>query len=88
MDNSPTALGDIERHFWLTRSVARAVGVNLSDAMAEHRLTSDGYVEMVTTCQAGGCHEACERWLAAQTGARPKGAPDYCPLRQMLARLM
>lgn len=87
MKANPTTLGDIERHFWLARSVARAVGVNLSDAMAERRLTSDGYAQMITTCRAGGCHEACERWLAAQTGARPDGAPEYCPLREILAGL-
>lgn len=68
--------------------MARAIGVNLSDAMAEHRLTSEDYAAMVATCRAGGCHEACQRWLAAQSGPRPDGAPEYCPLRDVLADLM
>ncbi|MFT7596338.1 MAG: hypothetical protein ACI8R4_003673 [Paracoccaceae bacterium] len=81
------ALGDIERHFWLARSVARLVGVNLSDAMAEKRLTVEGYCEMVTHCRASNCHEACEHWLAAQTANRPDSAPDYCSIRQVFERL-
>lgn len=80
-------LGDIERHFWLTRSVARAMGVNLSEAMAEQRLSPEEYTEMVTFCRAQGCHAACQRWLAAQTGARPEGPPEYCANADILARL-
>jgi len=81
------ALGDIERHFWLTRSVARVIGVNLSDAMAEKRLSPDVYSSMVTYCRAAGCLEACERWLAAQTSDRPDGPPEYCAIAETLARL-
>ena len=87
MHAGPIALGDIERHFWLTRSVARMIGVNLSDAMAEKRLSPDGYSSMVTYCRAAGCHEACQRLLAAQTSARPDGPPEYCANAEMYARL-
>jgi len=80
-------LGGIERHFWLTRSVSRVVGVNLTDAMSEKRLGPDGYSTMVTQCRAAGCHEACQRWLAAQTGAHPTGPPEYCANADMLRRL-
>jgi len=80
-------LGEIERHFWLTRSVSRVIGVNLSEAMAEKRLGPEEYTSMVTHCRAAGCHEACQRWLAAQTGTHPVGPPEYCAHADLLARL-
>lgn len=87
MSRPAIALGDIERHFWLTRSVARAIGVNLSGAMAEKRLSPEDYTEMVAQCRARDCHEACQRWLAAQTGPHPEGPPEYCANAELLARL-
>jgi hypothetical protein len=78
MKSRAIPLGDIERHFWLTRSVARSIGVNLSEAMAENRLIPEDYTTMVTKCRAEGCHEACQRWLAAQTTAIVDGPPEYC----------
>ena len=81
------ALGDIELHFWLTRSVARMSDVNLSDAKAEKRLSPEDYTIMVAQCRAAGCQEACERWLAAQTSARLGGPPEYCANAEILAHL-
>lgn len=87
MSNSEIPLGDIERHFWLSRSVARSIGVNLSNAMADKRLSSEEYTMMITRCRAQGCHEACQRWLAAQTGDRPNTPPEYCAIADILKRL-
>ena len=87
VNRADTHLGDIERHFWLNRSVARAIGVNLSEAMAEGQLSSDDYALMLTQCRAQECFEACQRWLAAQTGERPEGPPEYCANADILARL-
>lgn len=81
-------LGDIERHFWLTRSVSRVIGVNLSEAMADKRLGPDDYSSMVTHCRAAGCQEACQRWLAAQTGASPTGPPEYCANAKIFTQLI
>jgi len=80
-------LGDIERHFWLTRSVARSIGVNLSDAMAENCLSPGDYTTMVTQCRAQGCFEACQRWLASQTSAIADGPPEYCANAEMFTEL-
>ncbi len=80
-------LGDIERHFWLTRSVARITGVNLSRAMAERRFDPEAYAMMVSTCRASGCDAACQRWLAAQTSTRPDDPPEYCAIAEKLAQL-
>jgi len=77
----------LDRHFWLTRSVARVVGVSPSDAMAEGRLSPEDYATMVAHCRAGACHEACQNWLAAQTDRRPDGPPEYCAIAHWLRRL-
>ncbi len=87
MGGNAIRLGDIERHFWQTRSVARVIGVNLSEAMADNQISPDDYARMITNCRASGCLEACQRWLAAQTGAQPEGPPEYCPNTELLARL-
>lgn len=81
-------LGDIEPHFWLTRSVARCMGLSLSEAMAEGRLSEQGYAELVTQCRAaggapGGCRAACEQWLAAQQ-SEDRCAPEFCPNAERL----
>ena len=85
MDGS-LSLGDIERHFWLTRSIARVLNVNLSEAMAHGHLTETGYAEMVTNCRAAGCQHACEHWLATETGC-PETAPEHCANAAILNRL-
>ncbi len=72
-----TSLGDIEKHFWLTRSVARCVGVSLTEAMADGKLTPFDYAQMVTRCRAATCSERCQIWLAAQQAKATK-APEFC----------
>ncbi len=79
--------GEFERHFWLTRSVARMIGVNLSDAMADARISADDYCDMVTTCMRCECRETCESWLAAQPGKADR-APDHCANAPVLNRLI
>ena len=70
-------LGDPARHFWMTRSVARAMGVSLSEAMAEGTLSQKGYADLVTRCRA--CHfvEECQAWLGQQC-TRADAAPECC----------
>ena len=79
-------LGDIEKHFWLTRSVARCMGLSLSEAMAEGRMSEQGYAELVTRCRAAHCQAACEHWLAAQQ-CRAQAAPDFCANAETLDNL-
>lgn len=74
---SRTALGDIDKHFWLTRSTARCVGVSFTEAMAEGRLTPQGFAEIVTRCRAADCSQKCESWLATQQ-AQPASPPEFC----------
>ncbi len=79
-------LGDIERHFWLTRSVARVMGISFSEALAEGHLTRSDFADLVTRCRAAGCSGFCETWLAAQADLAPR-APETCPNAAALNRL-
>lgn len=87
MTEVPPPIEDLERPFWMSRSVARVMGLNLSRAMSEGRLSPDEYAELVTLCRSADCHDACMRWLASQTGARPEGPPEYCACGGILKRL-
>lgn len=79
-------LGEIEKHFWLTRSVARVLQINLSEALAKGYLTETGYAEMVTRCRASGCESACAQWLSTESGC-PREAPVHCANAECLNRL-
>ena len=70
-------LGDPTLHFWLTRSVARAVDVSLSEAMSQGFLSAGGYAEMVTNCRKCPNVSRCEAWLA-ENGAGAAQVPEHC----------
>jgi hypothetical protein len=70
-------LGDPDLHFWLTRSVARAVGVNLSEALAQGLITQSDYCDMVTRCRKCPHVAECQAWLAAN-GAGADDVPARC----------
>ena len=80
MDGGSFSLSEIEQHFWLTRSVARVVGVNLSQAMSNGRLTPLEYSEMVARCRNCRCQTACLSWLASQACSAPD-VPEHCAHR-------
>ncbi len=70
------AIGSPDRHFWITRSVARAMGINLSDALARGRLTPQDYSRMVENCAACSQAAACQEWLGRQAiGHAPAPLP-------------
>ena len=70
-------LGDPDLAFWLTRSVARAMGVNLSEAMDLGALSPPGYAEMVNRCRKCPHAATCTAWLAVH-GAGAERAPEHC----------
>ena len=80
------ALGDVEKHFWLTRSVARCMNVSLTEAMADGRLTPDRYAELVTRCRASNCSGQCAIWLSEQQ-SEAHAAPDFCANADLLNAL-
>jgi len=79
-------LGDPNRAFWLTRSVARAIGVNLSDAMQQGDLSAADYSAMVTRCRMCPHADSCEVWLAVN-GAGAEHAPEHCANADLLNAL-
>jgi hypothetical protein len=83
MDGSQAHPGKIDRHFWLTRSVARVMGISLSKAMSDGRLNPSEYSEMVARCRMGHCHDSCEKWLANQL-QQADSAPPLCLHRALL----
>ncbi len=79
-------LGDPTRHFWLTRSVARAMDVNLSEALAQGLLSARGYSDMITKCRTCQHVAQCEMWLASFGGAANR-APEHCAHADILNAL-
>lgn len=79
-------LGDPNRAFWLTRSVARAIGVNLSEAMQQGDLSAADYSAMVTRCRMCLHADSCEAWLAVNGGGAER-APEYCANADLLNAL-
>ncbi|MEL7257296.1 MAG: DUF6455 family protein [Pseudomonadota bacterium] len=80
------SLGDADRHFWINRSLARSLDVNLSEAMMEKDLTAKEYAMLVTRCRACQNVESCVSWLA-NCSARSDCAPDFCPNAETFNRL-
>jgi hypothetical protein len=79
-------LGDPATHFFLTRSVARVMGVNLSEAMAAKDLTAAEYAEMVNRCRQCALVTTCQNWLGEKR-TRPAAAPEHCCNADVLRRL-
>lgn len=86
MSSNVLHLGDPVTHFWMTRAVAKVMGVNLSDAMAHGQLSAETYSEMVTTCRKCPLVAECQHWLATQAVPQ-KAALAGCPHRVVLERL-
>jgi len=79
-------LGDPATHFWLTRSVARVMGVNLSEAMAMERLSAADYADMVNRCRTCPHVSTCQQWLGERR-MQAAPAPDHCMHYERLSRL-
>jgi len=71
-------IGDPARHFFMTRSVARIMGVNLAKAMEDGSLRPETYADMVTRCRGCALVSACEKWLARQTSTSATPPPGCC----------
>lgn len=79
-------LGDPAMHFWLTRSVARVMGVSLSRAMADNDLSAVDYAGMIARCRTCPNVTTCQAWLG-QMRDGPAAAPAHCMNADRLARL-
>jgi len=78
--------GNIDLHFWITRGVARRLGVNLSEAMHDGLISQADFAEMITRCR--GCDKA-EGCLVAisERGGVSGAVPDWCRNAAILSEL-
>ncbi|MGR3507065.1 MAG: DUF6455 family protein [Paracoccaceae bacterium] len=82
-------LGDPDRHFWLFRSVARVIGLDLARAVSQGMLERENYSAIVNRCRTCPMVAACETWLATSSGSAatpPQGclvAADIAQLKTM-----
>lgn len=67
-------LDQLDRHFWMTRSVARAMGLNLGDAIRRGELGPDRYAEMVAICRQCPHLDRCQDWLARSSAGAVRAA--------------
>lgn len=69
---------DPTRAFWHTQGIARALGVNFSEAMRLGRIDTDRFARLVATCCLCPESGACLTWLGTH-GAGAASAPGFCP---------
>ena len=70
-------VGDAELHFWLTRSVAKVMGISFSEAITQGRITVQDYASLVTACRSCALVESCQTWLGSQK-SQAKNPPPGC----------
>ncbi|MDJ0629400.1 MAG: DUF6455 family protein [Rhodobacter sp.] len=70
--------GGQDQHFWRTQGVARALGLNLTEALSDGRLDRNTYATLVAECQACAHAAACTAWMAGLKSAIGE-APAFCP---------
>lgn len=78
--------GKLSRHFWLTQGMARAVGVNLNEAIRTGELERADYAQLIAECCTCAHCGKCLTWLATN-GAGAAQQPDYCAMGPLLERL-
>lgn len=76
----------IDLNFWITRGMARRLGLNLSEAMHDGFLTQADFTKMITTCRTCGRTEFCLAVLA-EKGEGPEPIPQDCPNAEILNSL-
>lgn len=79
-------LGDPDRHFWLVRSVARVMDLDLGAALGRGDLHRDDYRAIVNRCRTCPLVEACQNWLAF-SGGRADMPPPGCLIAADLDKL-
>ena len=78
--------GDMSHHFWMTRGVARSMGLNLTESMKTGGLSAEGYEAMVNRCRCCALVEQCVQWLASQQH-QASSPPPGCAISEPLLNL-
>lgn len=69
--------GDAARHYWLTQGMARAIDVNISEAIQAGAITHEDLGIMVVRCRMCNRAAQCTGWLG-QHGAGAAELPGFC----------
>lgn len=78
--------GDIDLNFWLTRSLARRMGVNLTETMHHGFLTQEDFARMISSCRC--CvHGAARMSFLSENKGPADTAPGYCCNGEILSEL-
>ena len=67
---------DAPRAWWLTRGMARIIGVNLPQAVLDGWLGRSELAGLITRCDGCSQSSQCNDWLARS--ARASGLPEWC----------
>lgn len=71
--------------WWLTRGMARLLGLNLPQAVVDGWLSRPELASMIGSCEACSGGKACEEWLA--TRAEALALPGFCANKKVLESL-
>jgi hypothetical protein len=77
--------GNIDLHFWITRGMARRMGVNLTEAIHEGLLSQADFAGMITRCRSCPGAQGCLAFLSEHP-ERVDAAPDWCGNAAILSR--
>jgi len=77
---------DLDLHFWITRGMARRMGVNLANALQADDLTHADIAAMITACRACGRGDVCLA-LLSERGTAIDTPPAECPNKRVLESL-
>lgn len=78
--------GNTDLHFWITRGMARRMGVNLTEAVHDGFLTQAEFADMITRCRECAGVDGCMSYLSDNDRATGS-APDWCCNRSILNNL-
>lgn len=78
--------GNPDLHFWITRGIARRLGVNLSANLQEGVLTRADLAGMVDRCRQCDGVAGCLAYLSENPDRAP-APPDWCRNAALLAEL-
>lgn len=80
--------GDVDLHFWLTRSVGRCIGLSFSAAIDEGRLSAEEFRDIVHVCSGCDKVRSCQHWLGGQRKAFGRASPpEFCRNAHLLESL-
>ena len=79
--------GALDASFWQARAMARRLGINLTEALADGRLKGQRYANLVAHCTMCQHLGECGKLLAGQAQAGCAEAPSYCRIKPDLDRM-